>query len=516
MSAARRYADFHTGAPPAPVTPAHSIAAPAASLRFRRDSLARRGPDVAGKGVARVCVGAGRDRLKASAAYVPEAARGGACDGLHQRRGRPGQEQTHYPPGRVGRHHRGQGRFFLFTHTSRASPRQLLTPAGPHICCPLIRAPGSGQEDNDPRDKDTLIKTLIDLKAACMEAEKTNRKMRDQLEKGNLVLIERGMRDQQERAQPDAQAWLFGKFAFKDKKAHTPYLAGVKSATQWAGAAPVSGGQGKSPALMKLLSTDHLQFREFSRSMLLHDVQLLTRYEQKLEAETKQVKLDSVRLERQLQQLHSRVTAVSRPLSAPSARSNSAAPTSGTTRQGAGTTRQGAGSDKASLSEIARVEQECHVALELASVLKSIQRDNEAERSKRAAPPAAPFPRSPSAPGGKASGSSSLEPPQSAGGVGAGAGDGPAGGTAQHLEPPLELPAASVADFAYPAHGSGATPRLIYNVVIRTGSCRLVVQDHLCLNAGTLEHLHLEHLHAQHMQHLVSLASSLPCIGCRA
>jgi hypothetical protein len=337
-----------------------------------------------------------------------------------------------------------------------------------------------------------------------MEAEKRNRKMRDQLEKGNLVLIQRGMRDQQASAQPDAQARLFGKFAFKDKKAHTPYLAGVKSATQWAGAAPVSGGQGKSPALMKLLSTDHLQFREFNRSMLLHDVQLLTRYEQKLEAETKQLKLDSVRLERQLQQLHSRVTAVSRPLSAPSARSNGAAPTS--------ETRQRAGSDKASLSEIARVEQECHVALELASVLKSIQRDNEAERSKRAAP----FPRSPSAPGGKASASSSLEPPQSAGGVGAGAGDGPAGGTAQHLEPPLELPAASVADFAYPAHGSGATPRLIYNVVIRTGSCRLVVQDHLCLNAGTLEHLHLEHLHAQHMQHLVSLASSLPCIGCRA
>jgi hypothetical protein len=38
MSAARRYADFHTGAPPAPVPPAHSIAAPAASLRFRRDN----------------------------------------------------------------------------------------------------------------------------------------------------------------------------------------------------------------------------------------------------------------------------------------------------------------------------------------------------------------------------------------------------------------------------------------------------------------------------------------------
>ena len=332
-----------------------------------------------------------------------------------------------------------------------------------------------------------------------MEAEKRNRKMRDQLEKGNLVLIQRGMRDQQASAQPDAQARLFGKFAFKDKKAHTPYLAGVKSATQWAGAAPVSGGQGKSPALMKLLSTDHLQFREFNRSMLLHDVQLLTRYEQKLEAETKQVKLDSVRLERQLQQLHSRVTAVSRPLSAPSARSNSAAPTSGTTRQGAGTTRQGAGSDKASLSEIARVEQECHVALELASVLKSIQRDNEAERSKRAAPPAAPFPRSPSAPGGKASGSSSFEPPQSAGGVGAEAGDALAGGTTQ-LEPSLEQPAASVADFAYPAHGRGAMPRLIYNVVIRTGSCRLVVQDNLCLNACTLEHLQLEHLLPQHMQ----------------
>jgi hypothetical protein len=354
-----------------------------------------------------------------------------------------------------------------------------------------------------------------------MVAEKTNRKMRDQLEKGNLVLIERGMRDQQESAHPDAQARLFGKFAFKDKKAHTPYLTGVKSATQWAIAAPSAGGQGKSPALMKLLSTDHLQFREFSRSMLLHDVQLLTRYEQKLEAETKQLKLDSVRLERQLQQLHSRVTSVSRPLSAPSAPSNGAAPTSGTTRQGAG-------SGKASLSEIARVEQECHVALELASVLKSIQRDNETERSRRAAPaaPAAPFPRSPSAPGGKASGSSGLEPPQSAAGVGAGAGDALAGCTTQ-LEPPLEQPAASVADFAYPSHGRGAMPRLIYNVVIRTGSCRLVVQDILCLNACTLEHLHLEHLYAQHMQlacaahaaprfsRLQSALHRLPSMSCR-
>ena len=334
-----------------------------------------------------------------------------------------------------------------------------------------MRVSGRGQEDTDPRDKDTLIKTLIDLKAVCMEAEKTNRKMREHLEKGNLVLIQRGMRDQQASAQPDVQARLFGKFAFKEKKANTPYLSGVKSATQGAGTAPAAAGQSRSPALMKLLSTDHLQFREFSRSMLLHDVQLLTRYEQKLEAEAKQLKLDTVRLERQHQQLHSRVAAPSRPPSAPSARSKGATAASATARQGAGgDKRQPTGAGE---SAIAHVEQECSVALELASVLKSIQRDNQEQR--RAAGAAA---RDPSAPRAGRNDTSHQNLPLDTRASGA-----MKEATAQDVGQAAVLEAAvSAADFADTAPGSSggdaagrsrAVQRLIYNVVIRTGSCSL-------------------------------------------
>ena len=185
--------------------------------------------------------------------------------------------------------------------------------------------------DNDPRDKDTLIKTLIDLKGACIAAETANSELRKELRRGSLTLIHRGVRDKQVVEQPEVKARIFGKFAFKENsKPSTPYLSGAGRHTNVSPPCAENGADGsgpqRSPALVKLLSTDHLQFRDFPRAMLLQDVQLLTRYLQKLEAENKELKADRIRLNRQQQQVHSRVGGPSRPVSASSTRARGRAP----------------------------------------------------------------------------------------------------------------------------------------------------------------------------------------------
>jgi hypothetical protein len=228
------------------------------------------------------------------------------------------------------------------------------------------------QDDTDPRDKDTLIKTLIDLKDVCIAAEKTNRKLRAELDRGQAALIQSGMRDRQANARPEQRARLFGNFAFKDKNQPAPQGGRERAHARGTSVAPDAcatagageGRQARSPALLKLLSTDHLQFRDFSRGMLLEDVQLLTRYQQKLEAETKQLKLEAVRMKRNQQQVDSRVGAPSRPLSAPSARNRPFSQTAA-----------------AKLSAVDRVEQECHIALKLASVLDQIQKDKREDKA---------------------------------------------------------------------------------------------------------------------------------------
>ena len=162
---------------------------------------------------------------------------------------------------------------------------------------------------------------MIDLKSECIKVERCNGKMRTELDKANVNLIRSGMRERQAAAKPEVQARLFGKFAFKEKNSRTPYLRDLpnsgKAALARVDAKGGLGGSsdGKSPALLKLLSTDHMDMRPFAREMLLKDVQILTRYLHKLEAETKQLKIDTIRLDRLQQQIDSRLGARDRTFS---------------------------------------------------------------------------------------------------------------------------------------------------------------------------------------------------------
>lgn len=287
-----------------------------------------------------------------------------------------------------------------------------------------------------------MIKTLIDLKAMCIAAEKSNRKLRSELDRDNVALIESGMRDRKANSQPEQRARLFGKFSFKEKNQSAPlgnrdraHARGVSDTRTHEAAATSETRNAQSPALLKLLSTDHLQFRQFSRAMLLEDVQLLTRYQQKLEAETKQLKLETVRVKRNRQQINSRVGAPSRPQSAPAL-------------------------DKA--CAVDRVENECHVALKLASVLERIRRDKsdctDAGARDRQAP-------------------EDLDAAHEAAAGGRQAVAAPPTASTAALEdtPPPRV----AADFCLPAReGAAGTARgerlqqAIYDVLIRNGSCR--------------------------------------------
>ena len=324
--------------------------------------------------------------------------------------------------------------------------------------------------------------------------------MRAQVDTGNVSLIETGVLDQQKTATPEVQARLFGKFAFKEKNPPTPYLRTAAVAGQSGG----GGGtrEGKSPALVKLLSCDHLELRSFARAMLLQDVQLLTRYKQKLEAEAKQLKLDITRIQRLQQQLQSRVTARSRPPSAGGTRAVSLVP--------AGSALP---NETAPKSALQKVEQDCHVALQLASVLEAIQRDKlrqqatspsparahalPARESSDAAPHAhtsTPGSLPLAAPAVAAPSQLRGDGPLARGGTGEQQGerDGLALGRADAGSRGEDEATATVADFgdasySAPPHAAGGAvsqqgpgggvglpplPRLIYNVVVRNGACR--------------------------------------------
>ena len=298
-----------------------------------------------------------------------------------------------------------------------------------------------------------MIKTLIDLKAICIAAEKTNRKLRSELDRDNVALIESGMRDKRMNSQPEQRARLFGNFSFKEKNQAAPVggrdrtrARGTSDAHTHASAGNGDSRKAQSPALLKLLSTDHLQFRHFSRGMLLEDVHLLTRYQQKLEAETKQLKLEGVRMKRNLQQVDSRVGAPSRPR-----------PTS-ILRQ-----EQGA---------VDKVEQECHVALKLASVLDQIRRDKSRENYMQAAPEV----------GGGSDEALGAQERTAGGAQGGLLADGAPAWRADVAEAPPQRQAAEFClEAQVQAHdSSGAAgpssgermPQVIYDVLIRNGTCR--------------------------------------------
>jgi hypothetical protein len=174
----------------------------------------------------------------------------------------------------------------------------------------------------DPRDDETLVKFLVNLKQRCIAAEIFNRDLREALkvlrtEFASVSLA--GNRNIKSNAD-----LVHGKFAFKSKAASAtnaessasqmrtnanvgPYLEARKSHKS-SGFEATTPDTTESPALRHLLCTDHLVFSSYSRQAILKDVQLLTRHLDSIENDTALLKVQQVRLEKQLSSQHRRAS----------------------------------------------------------------------------------------------------------------------------------------------------------------------------------------------------------------
>jgi hypothetical protein len=172
----------------------------------------------------------------------------------------------------------------------------------------------------DPRDDETLVKFLVNLKQRCIAAEIENRDLREALKalKAEFAPVSlAGNRNIKSNAD-----LVHGKFAFKPRVASAtnaessasqrranpdagPYLETCKlhKTSGFIAASPESS---ESPALRHLLCTDHLVFASYSRQAILKDIQLLSRHLDSMGDDNSLLKVQQVRLEKQLSCQHRR------------------------------------------------------------------------------------------------------------------------------------------------------------------------------------------------------------------
>jgi len=111
---------------------------------------------------------------------------------------------------------------------------------------------------------------------SCIAQEKQNRALRATLETEKATLARFEMSALHEET--SAKNVLHGKFAFKQTARRSPFLArDAPENRRAAGDDAPANAPGASPALQRLLSVDHLDFKTYARHALLADVELLTR-----------------------------------------------------------------------------------------------------------------------------------------------------------------------------------------------------------------------------------------------
>ena len=320
----------------------------------------------------------------------------------------------------------------------------------------------------DPRDDETLVKFLVNLKHRCIAAEIVNRDLREVLKalKSEFASVSlAGNRNIKANAEI-----VHGKFAFKPKVASAtnadssssqrkansnvgPYLEANKShkASVFEAATPETS---ESPALRHLLCTDHLVFSSYSRQAILRDINLLTRHLASLEGDTALLKVQQVRLEKQLSSQHRRAIF---PMSTSSSarRFRNDAKESGTDADRCKSDAIAATAD----AKCAQPESSGLLYPQTSTLASSIyvQQDSASPPSSSGVPPVMPSDSAVPAPDEEAQGkrlpSGSLSASRAL--------------SSMTAEAPPAIPC-SVASPPVPAE-----PVVPYDVVIRTGSCRL-------------------------------------------
>eukprot|EP00960_Hanusia_phi_P064280 765752-Hanusia_phi.AAC.2 len=97
-------------------------------------------------------------------------------------------------------------------------------------------------------------------------------------------------------ADKEGKTLRYGNFSFTEKEKFSPYLKKGAAGSKGVGLERLT----ESPTLKKLVSTDHMEFQKYTRGALLDDVLLLTRYKDMLEEEMKQLRVERIRLDKQI------------------------------------------------------------------------------------------------------------------------------------------------------------------------------------------------------------------------